>query len=58
MFMGPEGTAGEETRGRHLGRNTLLQIPRAALGWAIFHKRKFGRSAAVCLCKERNPSVT
>lgn len=48
VIIGLGGPAGQETRGRHLGRDTLLQIPRAALGWAVFHKRKFGRSAAVC----------
>lgn len=58
VLVGPGGAAGEETRGRHLGRSTLLQIPRAAWGWAIVHKRKFGGSAAVCQGRGRDPSVT
>lgn len=58
VLVGPGGAAGEETRGRHLGRSTLLQIPRAAWGWAIVHKRKFGGRAAVCQGRGRDPSVT
>lgn len=58
MIVGPGGPAGQRTRGRHLGRNTLLQIPRVVLGWAIFHKRKFGRSSVVCNGLEGARSLT
>lgn len=34
-------------------RITLSQIPRSPWSWAIFHKRNFGRSAAVCNGRER-----
>lgn len=48
VTIGPRRPAGQRARGTHLGRTALLQTPRAALGWAISHKRKFARSAAVC----------